>query len=560
MRRLLRSFGSSKSGNVIVLAACTILMIAGLAALVVDVGTFYYAKRHLQTAADMAALAASTDLSDDQAAALAALTSNGYSANVLQSVTAGTYSPSASLGNRFTAGGTSPNAVKVALLNHTPVHFAPVFALLGVPTNSGTVAIGAKSVGSTPAYASFAIGSTLASFNGGVLNAVLSALVGGNVSLQVMDYNALANANIDLFQFSNALATRLNLTGTTYSSIASGNFAIGDIFQAAITSAQSQGASSSAIAALQALDNAIPSTMLSKTVNLSSLVSFGPYGRNSVGNASPVAFQVSALNLMSSVLQLANGSNQIALDLGVNTSPLADVTLTLMIGQPPVGTSTYALGPTGASVYTAQTRLLFTAQIGGSGLPATITVPILINLAGGQASLASIQCNAAQMSTSNVTLNVTPSLANAWIGNVTNSMLTSLTTTPNPGPATILNIVGLVSVTGRANAAITNLLPTPVSFSYAQITSVTGQTTSTTDYVSSLLSNLFGGLVMQVNVVGLPLLVPPNLTGTIGTALAAATTPLDSTINSVLLALGLNLGQATTWVSGVTCQTPVVVQ
>ncbi|HTJ01943.1 MAG TPA: TadG family pilus assembly protein, partial [Methylovirgula sp.] len=323
MQRLLRSFWSSESGNIILLAACTILLIAGIAALVVDVGTFYYQKRHLQTAADMAALAASTNLSNDQAAAIAALASNGYPASVLQSVTTGTYSPTASLGNRFTVGGTNPNAVKVALLAHAPVHFAPVFTLLGVPTNGGTVAIGAKSVGSTPAYAAFEIGSTLASFNGGVLNAVLGSLLGGNVSLQVMDYNSLANADIDMFQFSNALATRLHLTAGTYSSIASGSFTIGDILQAAITAAQAQNLSSTAVSALQTLVQSASSSTLGKTVNLASLVNFGPYGRGNVGGTSPVAFQVSALNLVSTVLQLANGTNQIALNLGVNAAPLA---------------------------------------------------------------------------------------------------------------------------------------------------------------------------------------------------------------------------------------------
>ncbi|HEY1735781.1 MAG TPA: hypothetical protein VGG12_03965, partial [Methylovirgula sp.] len=311
---------------------------------------------------------------------------------------------------------------------------------------------------------------------------------------------------------------------------------------------------------LQSLYSAIPSNTLSKTINLSSLLSFGPYGTGAVSTTPPIAFQVAALSLVSSVLQIANGSSQISFNLGVSASPLTQVTLSLVIGQPPVGTSLYAVGAAGASVYTAQTRLLFTAQLAGSGLPATVSVPILLNLAAGEAVLGSIQCNAAQMSASNVTLDVTPALANAWIGNVTNSMLTSLTTTPDPGPATILNVAGIVSVTALANAAITNLAPTPVTFSYAQINSVAGQTTSTTDYVSSLLSDLFGNLVLQVNALGLPILVPANLTGTIGSTLSAAATPLDAAINSVLFALGLNLGTATTWVSGVACSTPALVQ
>jgi uncharacterized membrane protein len=232
----------------------------------------------------------------------------------------------------------------------------------------------------------------------------------------------------------------------------------------------------------------------------------------------------------------------------------------MTVGEPPVGTSMYMVGAAGASAYTSQTRLLFTAQISASGLSTLINLPILIDLAAGQATLAGVQCDAPSTAGTNVTLNVTPSVADAWIGNITNSMLTSTTTAPNPGPATLLNLVNIATVTGKANASISNLTPTPVNFTYAQIASATGQNTSTSDFVSSLLYNLFQNLVMNVNVIGLPILVPANLTTTIATALAAATTPLDTIISSVLTALGLSLGQATTWVTGVKCGNPAIVQ
>lgn len=58
-----------------------------------------------------------------------------------------------------------------------------------------------------------------------MLNAVLGRLLGANLSLSVMDYNALASANIDLFQFSNALATRVGLKAVTYGDLVAGNLA-----------------------------------------------------------------------------------------------------------------------------------------------------------------------------------------------------------------------------------------------------------------------------------------------------------------------------------------------
>ena len=71
--------------------------------------------------------------------------------------------------------------------------------------------------------ATFAIGSRLVSLNGGLLNAILGRMLGTTLSLSAMDYQALIDAHIDAFDFLNALATRLDLTGVTYDSVLSGD-------------------------------------------------------------------------------------------------------------------------------------------------------------------------------------------------------------------------------------------------------------------------------------------------------------------------------------------------
>src|SRR3546814_4521395 len=47
--------------------------------------------------------------------------------------------------------------------------------------------------------ASFAIGSRLASIDGGVLNALLSGLTGSRIPLKALDYRPLAGADVDQF-------------------------------------------------------------------------------------------------------------------------------------------------------------------------------------------------------------------------------------------------------------------------------------------------------------------------------------------------------------------------
>jgi uncharacterized membrane protein len=98
------------------------------------------------------------------------------------------------------------------------------------------------------------------------------------------------------------------------------------------------------------------------------------------------------------------------------------------------------------------------------------------------------------------------------------------------------------------------------TFTYAYIQALMKQTTSTTDFISSLLSNRFGELQLAVNVAGLGVGLPTGLTQTVGQTLATATSPIDQLLTSLLQTLGVGLGQADdTWVSGVSCGSAVLV-
>src|SRR3546814_12203342 len=76
--------------------------------------------------------------------------------------------------------------------------------------------IRATATGARRGYAAFSLGSRVAALNGGLPNALLSALTGSEVSLSVMDYNALASTDIDLLAFSDALRTELDADVLTF--------------------------------------------------------------------------------------------------------------------------------------------------------------------------------------------------------------------------------------------------------------------------------------------------------------------------------------------------------
>src|SRR5207342_511123 len=74
-RTLLRR--NDERGQAIVLLACTLVVLCGAAALVIDVGKAYVVKRHLQASVDAAALAGAQALPDPAAAASMARSYSG---------------------------------------------------------------------------------------------------------------------------------------------------------------------------------------------------------------------------------------------------------------------------------------------------------------------------------------------------------------------------------------------------------------------------------------------------------------------------------------------------
>jgi uncharacterized membrane protein len=553
-----------RGGTAIVVGTASVVII-GMAAFGIDLGSFYYQKRKLQTANDLAAISAASDLAHANAAAIATLGANSYGPEILQKLELGVYSadPTLPVAMRFVPSvAANANAVRVSLATTTTMMFGRIFSASGTASSSngaGSVAIASQAVAASSAYASFAIGSRLLSVNGGLLNSVLSGLLGSNISLTAMDYQSLISAQMDLFSFSNALATRAHLTGVTYNSLLNSNMKVADVTGAMLDAARADpGSSTTEIRALTSIAGATSGS--STTMQLNPLISYGPLGAMPVGSQALIGESVSAMDLLAAAAQLANGEHEVAVDLGAAVPGIASATLKVTIGEMPVGTSWVAMGFQGARVHTAQTRILLDVQLAGSGAVPSVNLPIYIEIASATATLSAISCGRPNVSTSTVTLGVTPGIVNAWIGAVSDADMTNFVQSPSPGPAVLANLPPSTTVTGRANASLSNLSPTPVTFSYADIQNITKKTTSTTDYLSSLLNSLIGNLQINVNVgSGAGLALPGGFTSTVANIVGGAAGPIDQLLATVLQTLGVGLGQADSWVSGVRCDGAVLV-
>jgi len=292
-------------------------------------------------------------------------------------------------------------------------------------------------------------------------------------------------------------------------------------------------------------------------MQLGSLIDVGPYGGLSAGTQPQVGVAVALLDLLNATAQVANGTHQIATGLSISLPGIASVSLTATVGERAQGSSWLTVGSQGASVHTAQTRVLLSIQLLGTGPVAAVNLPVYVEVASGTATLNAVSCGYPNISTSSVTLGVTPGIVNAWIGNVTTADMNNFTTAPNPPPATLVNL-GLITVSGRANAYMGNTTPTNVSFSYADIQAQTKKTVTTTNFTSSLTSSLLGNLSLNVTIIGLGLPIP-GLGATVAGILGGATSSVDQLLASVLQTLGVGIGQADVWVTGVRCDGAVLV-
>jgi uncharacterized membrane protein len=553
MRNLLRRFISDTQGNFAVMGAGCMVLVIGCAALGVDIGSIYADRRKSQSAADLAAIVAAGNLGKAISAATATVTANGYPASALISVEPGTYTPNAALAPqaRFVTPATSAaNAARVTLRTETPLYFARMFT-----GGRSHFDITTRATAASTAVASFAIGTRLLALNGGLLNAILGGMLGTTLSLSVMDYQALIDAHIDAFDFLNALATRLDLTGVTYDSVLSGNVKVADIVAAMLSTQQAANGLNAATAALSKISLALAG--LTTTIVPRALIDAGPYSAMTVGSKPKTGVSVAVFDLLSATGAIANGTNQIAASVNLGLPGIAAVFVMATIGEHPQGASWMAVGMQGASVHTAQTRVLLAIKLLGSGPVPAVNLPLYVEVASGTATLNAVSCGRPDVNTSSVTLGVTPGIVDAWIGNVSAADMTNFTSKPDPGTATLVNL-GAITVTGRAHAGMGNTTPTSVAFSYSDITAQTKKTVTTTNFTSSLTASLLGDLSLKVNVGPLGLPIPglgPTVTGIIG----GATASIDQVLASVLATLGVGIGQADVWVSGIRCDGAVLV-
>ncbi|MGV9010270.1 pilus assembly protein TadG-related protein [Brevundimonas sp.] len=534
MRPLTR-FVENSAGGIAIMSAVGFALVCLLAAVVIDGGSIALAARRAQAAADLGALAAARDLSRAQGAAQATVSAN-VGQDFQMTATTGLYVPDAALAPaaRFVSATENANAARVTVVMPAQVWF--VRWVLGKERvevrRTGTAA-----VRSSEPMATLSIGSRLASLNGGLANQVLSGLTGSEVSLSLMDYRALADVDVNLLGFTDALATHAGVTVGDYDTLLRQDVDAGDALR--ILETLTDGADNGLSRLARAADG--------QTLRVGQLI--GAEAGAEQGLRGGLDVGVSALELANAMLELSSGDRQVALNLGARAG-LADMDVWLAVGERPNRSPWLAVTKTGEPVIrTAQARLYIEARTAQSLAGLTqVKLPLLVELASSEARLEQITCNGGRT----VRVGVRPGVARARIGTTNIADLGDFKRAPVVQTASLVNVAGLVTIKAAADIEAADRNFKPLTFNESQIADQTPQSVKSTGFTSGMVSSLLGRMQLDVKVIGLGLGL-----GNLGQSLNVLLTPLgpvlDSVVNGVLDPLGLSLGEADVIVHGATC-------
>lgn len=582
-KRTGKRFLNSRNGNFAVMTALTLPFAIVLTAFAVDEGSLYTERRHAQAITDIAAIAATSNISKAEAAVAATFADNGLGQVLVRSpgnttkpspnrpvadVVRGRYTPDPSRerSSRFEPGKQPYNAVQVSLSKIGSLYFGG--SVMPAPV------IGTTAIASTTTEAAFSVGSRLVNLDGGLANALLGALLGGNINLDIMDYKALASADVSVLSFLDALAIRTGATAVTYSDLLSTKATVGQI---AAAMADVPGLDSVSRIALQTLGAESSTSLL---VSLNALIDLGSVGKLGIGQR-PAGLDIMAnvLSMLTASLAIANGEHMVDASLGGTLPGLGGLKLKIAIGEPPQRSPWLAVGEEGKVVRTAQTRVSLVATVsplatnlGGGIHLLSIHLPLHVEVAYAEARLKSIECPTGRPESLRVKVDATPGIAEVYIAEAYGSGFADFTRKLLFRPVAVadvsLNILyviklDLLKIKGYAHAKMGNATPIPLTFTHADILSKTAKTATTSDYTESLTSSLIDDLSLSVEPLGLPI----NINSLLGVvkppvklSLGAVTPALDKLLHNLLSLLGVSLGQADVRVTGATCGRSVLVQ
>lgn len=400
---LRRREASRQLGSVAVMAAIFLSIIVILLSSI-DIGYMFYMKRNLQKSADLAALAGAQQLvsvpltgnplptacvptDGPVLAAIGNAQMNGFSivapnpmANSL-TVTCGRWDPTANAAlkpNFFSipAAGTRLNAVRVVMAQNVPAFFG-----------LGTRTLNAQAIASTSdPYAAFSVGSQLLQVSdAGVVPGLLSA-IGLNLNgTSLVSYKGLANVSVTPNGLLKALGFEIPLhadVGTVKQILqlntagCSNGMCTLQALLGAITTVGGQQNLTSALGGLTVGQLNLMIPLLSDESGQGGLFTLA----NIADGQSALDANISALNVINTMIGIANSHRFGSVNLNVTLPGVATVTTQVGIVEPP----SIGIGGIGTTAFTSQVRLYLHIQSNLLSLGLLkLDLPIIVDVVNG---------------------------------------------------------------------------------------------------------------------------------------------------------------------------------
>lgn len=594
-RTRLRRFAAEETGAVAIIVGLMLTVLIGCVAIGVDLSSLYVRQKSLQTQADLAAVSAVSHLSDTpEGRARATLSGNGLDDGALTAISYAKYSRNAALPPeaRLSARDLTDsdvNAASVSVSTEAPLFFASSFLA------QDSTPLSATATAARFDFASFGLGSRLLSLNEGLLNALLSAALGSEVSLSLLDYQALADAQIDLLTFTDLLANRISLTAAPYDEILTTQIDLLDILGALLDAS----AVDATTDVLTTLLNAATSSLL----GAEELIAIdGDDVDVQLEDILP-RITVSALDLLMASVDIVNADRIIDTSLDLDIPGLLDTELELVVGERPAGSGWITLGERGATLHTAQVRMRLDLTLEPSLLEGvdedlnivSVNLPVYLEIASSTATLSALHCSAvaeddvlASFDTGIEPLDgVTGNhVAELFLGSFDSPTFEDTTTPLDAGDLDFAKLLGLridldllnlfssdvlaiqVALNVKAHAAIGTSLTEQLDFTLSELgeTKTFGSGDLLTSTVSSLLASLDTDVDVEVGLLDLGLIdavvdgVLQLVTLVLQPILVLVLTPLDSVLDTVLATLGIGIGEADLTLHDVQCGAVMLVR
>jgi len=394
-----------------------------------------------------------------------------------------------------------------------------------------------------------------------LLNALLGDLLGTSFNLTVADWNAIAQGDVNLAGYLNALQTQVGVSSP--SQALNANATLAQLVSAMAVAAQADGNT--------VLVNAL-NTLKPQVAGLSGTVKLGDLFTVSLPNGALSSVKVNALDLITGAIQLYNYRNVLTTPSPVTISGSAiglgsvvnSIQLYAQIIEPP----TYVCGGVGTQFHTGAVRVklnvdLVDLQPNASALnaPPTITgasvtigqVQVYVEVARAEGTIAAVDAVSHA-----VTVQATPGVADLYLGTISDGVFFNRTHVIDASTDLDYSTIGTLSVNAttvniqaksyaRGQAPFTNSLFFTGPYPQTQTASTSAAFAS--NLVDSLVANL--SLRLSPSLGALDSIVLPTLKTIVsGSITPALNSILTGLVDPLLELLGIRLGEVDVTVFG----------